>query len=560
MGRLRIYGSQGHPIGDERAPPDDRIQDFFFDGVRLALDQTGGTVEAIVFFRARDSQASRSEQYYAEYKAQSVREVARELYTELQTQLRDQHGLELVTSTEDTTILRLLDDASDSREPTSKDLDDVNTLLDSADRSGGLGVGTTHQSGTSRSDPLGGNRGPDGPRGIGGIDPASAVDTPRPIKLGVDSYESAFGTFRELVSNDNSIAITENADSSRLDSYDVVIEKGNYTGVTLLGSTRTAVDDLREERRKQRQRMMGTGDDSPLPDIIADHKLAFGVFGAVLGLVLIAGLITAVGCTLQIPFVENAVPVCGDVPESSGDPLEFTNGPQYHGGNSTLTFKLGTSGNTELPDDAVVQFMVLELGDGTPAGPVENVTRDVGNSSYPTELPLAEPLDNGTYELTVVVTDRSNSRAMTTTTAAETATTTSTSPTTTTTVNQSQTTTNTTASEPQTTTEATPQRVVTTTGDAINWSASGNFTVRNGTETKTEPTTSTRSSPVNTTTTQTTTTTTTTTTATTTTTQTETTTTTTQTATTTTQTETTATTTTTQTETTATAQSATTTT
>jgi hypothetical protein len=316
MGELTIYDSQGSPLGGGGAGrPDQRIKDFFFDGVRFALDLRLGN-EVIVFFRAQENQASRSEQYYAVYKFDDRSEL-KQLGQEIRRVIEDRHDMILHTSQEDTEVFDyFVGDRTEERRSISipgsrKDVSDLQTLLEKG----------------------------------------------RSLHLGVGSYRDACGVYNEFISerSANRIAITENASSSQLDDYDVVVEVGNYRGLEPIGDTKDSLQTLRE-RRKKRLRA-GSADSSsgggPLGRALGVDTWAFDIVGIVVILLLLGagGVFGACQTGVGPQGTLSGIPVlgsdCGDGGGAEISGLEAN----FNASNQTLLVS-GTIGGVENPENA----------------------------------------------------------------------------------------------------------------------------------------------------------------------------------------------------------------
>ena len=105
MSDLEIYDSEGERVLSDTRGYSDRIADFFFGGVRLYIERKSrSTIELIAFFRARESEASRAEQYYAVYQADNHRDIFDNFSTELKTKVEDEEGMLLQTTSEDVAV------------------------------------------------------------------------------------------------------------------------------------------------------------------------------------------------------------------------------------------------------------------------------------------------------------------------------------------------------------------------------------------------------------------------------------------------------------------------
>jgi len=216
MATLQIYDSQGQPIHGEAGGENQQVKDFFFDGVRLAVDANRN--EMFCFFRARDNETARSEQYYAKYSYQTRSEMGN-IFDAVKSRIEGEYGMILDTENNDTRFFELLGSSNSGSVPNnSSDLDDVMTLL------------SEYQS----------------------------------ARIGVGSYDEAYGLFGKLSRNAdvNKVAVSDNATGRSLSAYDLVIEKGDYFGVELLGDTEEKVESLRERRRAALESEHETDDDT----------------------------------------------------------------------------------------------------------------------------------------------------------------------------------------------------------------------------------------------------------------------------------------------------------
>jgi len=229
MGELTIYDSQGSPIETESGPSNDRIQDFFFDGVRFAIDRN--RKEIVIFFRARDNKTSRSEQYYALFQYSTRSEISN-IVPAVEDRIENKYDKFLDTSNEDTKFFELLSSNGSGINP-----GDASTIQDIK----------------------------------------SQLSDYKRVTLGVGKYSEAFGLFSELWENEgcNKIAVSENANGQSVSSYDLVIEKGDYQGLELIGDTKEEIESLREQRRIDL-----TGSEPETDDSKFNRKL---IFGSILG-------------------------------------------------------------------------------------------------------------------------------------------------------------------------------------------------------------------------------------------------------------------------------------
>lgn len=282
MRELTVYDSQGVPLNAEgHGQVNERIKDFFFGGVRIALDTIGDGYKLTAFFRARESTASRSEQYYGVLETADAGELSnfREI---IEDHMRNEYGKDLVTSKEDTTVFEELSDGSLRSAPGDRETrNDIADLVNEGERA----------------------------------------------LVGVGSYEEATTLLTTYIQEIDrpKIAVAENAQSSTLSGYGLVIEKGSYSGLQLLGDTAERIEEMKERRRRQRQEMLG-GPAGPGPYGQQQSTGLFGldppqVFaiggGALLILLLVVGTYGACFVGMSIPIIDN--PPLMDCENSASD-------------------------------------------------------------------------------------------------------------------------------------------------------------------------------------------------------------------------------------------------
>ncbi|EMA27650.1 hypothetical protein [Haloarcula japonica] len=247
MAELTIYDSQGSPIEDEAGPTNERIKDFFFDGVRFAIDRS--RKEIVIFFRARDNKTSRSEQYYALFQYSTRSEIGN-IVSAVEDRIENRYNKFLDTSNEDTKFFELL-----SSSGSGVSLGDPSTIQDIKD----------------------------------------LLSDYKRVTLGVGQYSEAYELFSELWGNDgcNKIAVSENANGQSVSSHDLVIEKGNYSRLKLIGDTKDDVEALREQRRVDL-----TGAEPPSDD--SDTKKRLILIGCVsgIGIIILSLIAMYSGCLI----------------------------------------------------------------------------------------------------------------------------------------------------------------------------------------------------------------------------------------------------------------------
>jgi len=281
MAELTIYDSEGSPVAETGARTNERIQDFFFDGVRLSVDTTGQGLEMVAFFRARDSQASRSEQYYAVFQSDNVTDISR-FGGMVTRRVEGELDKTLETSTDDTEVFRAL-------------------------RSfGGEEVSLPGDPNTRR-------------------DLVELIKEGTDVTVGVRSGKRALAFIEDVLREQRRVktAVAERPDSSSLRNYDLVVDVGRYQGLALLGDTEQRLEDLRERRRQRLQ-----------PDYVEDDKGRDTVALASLGVAVVGGLLLLLyaGCWLAGPL-----PVLGNLPLPGVD-CGGAGGPADGGGQVTVEY------------------------------------------------------------------------------------------------------------------------------------------------------------------------------------------------------------------------------
>ena len=351
MAELTIYDSEGSPIAETGARTNERIQDFFFDGVRLSVDTTGQGLEMVTFFRARDSQASRSEQYYAVFQSDDITDISR-FGRMVSRRVEDELDKTFETSTDDTEMFRAL-------------------------RSAGADDATPPGAPNTRSDLV------------------ELVKEGTKVTVGVRTGEQARALIEEILREQRRIkaAVAERPDSSSLRDYDLVVDIGQYQGLALLGDTEQALEDLRERRRQRLQ-----------PDYVEDDEERDPVALAALGVAVVGGLLLLVyaGC-----WVMGSLPVVGGLPLPGAD---CGGAGSAGGGQVTVEYTYSANvtgaewGNTSVNTTTLelqgaltnaTNRTVTDVTNGTaPAAPSQNVTVRIvsqpGNWTNETTVPADE--------------------------------------------------------------------------------------------------------------------------------------------------------------------------
>ncbi|WP_126663063.1 hypothetical protein [Haloterrigena salifodinae] len=206
MSELTIYDSHGNPYGDSgRGHSNDRIEEFFFGGVKLYLD-AGSRTELVVFFRARESNVGRAEQFYAVYTTRNTRNLFENFTSELRQRVETEYGMSIETSSDDVRVYEALGGRNDSVPGSEFDHSVVSNLLQSGKR----------------------------------------------LRFGVSSASGALALCSKyLQGSANRVAIADNTSIDALESCDLAVEVGTHRGLEPLGETSRLMDEQRRSMEGQ---------------------------------------------------------------------------------------------------------------------------------------------------------------------------------------------------------------------------------------------------------------------------------------------------------------------
>ena len=210
MTRVKIYDSEGYEYGREGAKRNEQIASFFTSSVRAIIDASSTSIKMICYFRAREGKGQRTEQFYAEYGAESLKSVYREFKSSVERKAKDL-GLEMDYSRESTHILRDIDKA----DPGYPGLSDTDK------------------------------------RGV-----KSLIETREKEKLdfGASDYNVATRAAKAAAYRDRVVAISDSGRVSEIKNVDVVFDTG-YNGRGLEPSKKTK-RKMKDVRRKARQKQV----------------------------------------------------------------------------------------------------------------------------------------------------------------------------------------------------------------------------------------------------------------------------------------------------------------
>ena len=203
MATLTVYDAEGNeytPDG-EATGRNERIKKLNLASVRFAIEPQERRVTG--YFRAKETQTARAEQYYAEFTARNASDSIGDFTNALRTRL-DEWGYILDESADEMAVFQRLENPNRATTPGSKN--DRTILRDLA---------------TNR----------------------------QLTNVGVGSPDAAVGLLSELVDN-HSVAITS-AEATSLSAFDVAITVGRYSGIEPLGETDARWDQAKQSLRDQ---------------------------------------------------------------------------------------------------------------------------------------------------------------------------------------------------------------------------------------------------------------------------------------------------------------------
>jgi len=211
MSELKIYTSEGNRVYSDVRGSNDRISEFFFDGVRLyAEKKSRSEVELIVFFRASESEVSRAEQYYAVYQTDTHRDIFSQFTTKLKTKIEDEQKMSLQTTSEDVSVFNSL-----TRGQSTLQIPAEHEHIESLLREG------------------------------------------KQLKFGVSSSTDAVKLVTKYLDNPSQrLAIADDINISELEDCDLLIEIGGYEKFTSIGSTEELL------RKKSQKSIINIGSNS----------------------------------------------------------------------------------------------------------------------------------------------------------------------------------------------------------------------------------------------------------------------------------------------------------
>lgn len=300
MPELTIYDSQGVPVDAGRHQRSDWVEEFFYSGGRCVID-TGGEFEVTLFFRAKETPASRAEQYYVKYETRSTPDFSRIIETV--TEAVENRGWELVRDTDDMMVFNSFGDYNfthDALPGGDQTRSDLATLV--------------KRGGTTRVT-------------VGNVDQALSLIQWLNGKVNVGLQA----------------AIADDATSRKLSEYDLAIGIDEFSGLTAVGSTKDNLNQLEQKRKRRRRQMRGEYNDDSSQSALE----IFGVIAIILGIVVIGAVAANSLGIIDIPFLTGGgngddggtkVTLEGNVPDATWIPKDVN-------GSNMTSYTLSIAGN-----------------------------------------------------------------------------------------------------------------------------------------------------------------------------------------------------------------------
>lgn len=205
MSTLTVYDTRGNRYADGAATDesDESIKDLFYGGVRFAIE-TSPRLQITVFFRAKESENARSEQFYARFETRSENQYLSELLNALERTIEDDWGYHIDNSSDEMNLYRVLRDGQYEVPGSEVEHDVISDLIE------------------QRKQP----------------------------RVGVADEDNAIGLLNVFVSDYTSAAVTDSIQSNSISKYDLVVVPGEGSGVTPLGDTADEWTDAQESARE----------------------------------------------------------------------------------------------------------------------------------------------------------------------------------------------------------------------------------------------------------------------------------------------------------------------
>jgi hypothetical protein len=247
MSTLEIYNSQGEQLDGGPTDTSQQIEQFFFDGVRLYLDTTD-QLELTVFFRARESDAGRAEQYYAVYETQNATGLFRGFDRALRAEIEDERDMILQTDSSDAQIVSLF----------------------------------------STDQPVPGSE-----REHGAI--SSLLSEGASLQLAAGSPSLALGLIQRYISSPaQELAIVDDTAVDSAANWDFVVESGAESDLEALGTTADDFDAKLQRTTANAERSRATGGAATASSDATDQAESFAKNALAVGVGIVVAAIVAV--------------------------------------------------------------------------------------------------------------------------------------------------------------------------------------------------------------------------------------------------------------------------
>jgi hypothetical protein len=281
MSEVSLYDSRGYPLDDPDGQRNETIREMSRYGIVFSVT-LGQNRTFAAYFRAYENASGRLEQYYAIYRAGRDEAKFSAFRRAVFRTAEEEYNLEIEQSGTGENVLNALDE-SDLRS-----------------------VGT-----------------PDERRRV-----RKLLSQGRRLRFGVGSYGAAFKLMSDLADAKPGMtfAVTE-GDGTRLgslDTCDLVVEKGAYTGLTPLGDTAELMDPTPDREQSQ-------------PETWRDHPAADPAITAVAVLAVVVGVVVLYGALVHLAWggvdgVGNgdgtALPLAEEIPGIHSVTIEPADGPR----------------------------------------------------------------------------------------------------------------------------------------------------------------------------------------------------------------------------------------
>ncbi|MEF8819262.1 MAG: hypothetical protein V5A31_05265 [Haloferacaceae archaeon] len=306
MSEVTLYDSRGYPLDDPGEKRDETIREMSRYGIVFSVT-FGRRRTFAAYFRAYESSSGRLEQYYAVYRASKDEANFSTFRRAVFRTAEERHDLEIEQSGTGENVLNALEESDLRSVGTPDERRRIRRLLSQGQR----------------------------------------------LRFGVGAYGAAFKLMSDLADAKPGMtfAVTE-GDGTRLGSletYDLVVEKGSYAGLTPLGDTAELMDPTPEDGQSAPE----TWHDHPAAE---PAMTAVAVFAVIVGVVVLYGALVhlAWGGALDPVDERTELPLAEEVPgihnvsiNDAGAPRNFTVSGGTPADNLTLVYVYGNGTTVE---------------------------------------------------------------------------------------------------------------------------------------------------------------------------------------------------------------------